>query len=65
LVDQTAGFLNFRPGNIVLVRKPVFGQLESEEKIGNLIVDVGSGVADNTATKNKTGKEASLRRFSG
>jgi hypothetical protein len=49
----------------VLVRKPVFGQLESEEKIGNLIVDVGSGVADNTATKNKTGKEASLRRFSG
>jgi SAM-dependent methyltransferase len=36
---------SYSPELKLLVLKPVFGQLESEEKIGNLIVDVGSGAS--------------------
>jgi hypothetical protein len=45
--------------------EPVFAKLETAEKIGNLIIDVGSGASPVTRLlKNKAGKKASLRRHS-
>ena len=38
--------------------KPVFGKLETEEKIGNLIIDVGSGASPVTQlVKTKPGRK--------
>jgi hypothetical protein len=36
---------SYGPESKQLLLKPVFGNLETEEKIGNLIVDVGSGAS--------------------
>ena len=45
--------------------KPVFDKLETEEKVGNLIIDVGSGASPVTQLlKTKTGEEANLYRYS-
>ena len=36
---------SYGPESKELLLKPVFGELETEEKIGNLIIDVGSGAS--------------------